>query len=862
MIRLEKISISNARRFSENVEIDIGEGATIILAPNGTGKTTIFEAIELALTGKIKRIENSPDAIIRNGLSAMRVRLDFSQGKYCQVNYTRGGFYDKKGNYEELFGAEDNISLPFLFRLTHFLEQHDKEWLVEQDGKGAGSLLSYLPIGRDLQRIISKKTSFLRAIGKAEDSAEYDLNEAKNKLSTFEELIAKRNRLATETTLVPLEEIVAKLQPISKLFNYDDYDDEYNVTQINTYFEKIRVSLKQENSIKKDLVVRLNALKERVQLYVSNVELLNRKQIVIPEYNKKITTLTTIVVQAKKEIQDANGVLSDIKNEIKKLYSIKSMFEQVKQKREHLAICKTELDKNEKALDELRKSYGATIEFLKKSERLRDQHKIIDEEIEKGKNHQTQIQFKRDVQKQWQNLSNINREIEKNISEIEQKKNECLESKRHFDNEVSEAEKVYSVKNAALESLNKASNAIQEAVGNIRKHLAKNQRHCPVCQTDYEPDELIKRIEVSLNTLNPAIPLAITEEKNALAALEVAKEKRGKENQKLLDIDSKLISEHNKLESNIRKILDSFLPQFPGLKTPQEAYTYIEEQYIQIASQISKLEAGRSQLEPEVAIEEINNSYLQKSEDERIINELTTENAKLRNEITIETADIDRIEQSLSGEEEKAVLENISTKSIQVEKNIDFIQKLDATLSKNEAELKECQDSFLSENEAISKIKGSQEGICTEWQQAGLEGQPNEEKLKIKYEAVSKTIAELEKANASLNTIEQELVNWRIAEKFQDAENEVKKQIGDYSEKAYLELLKTSVSQRNSTLLNIQEKKEASSLFLSKVESQTQHIHEQLTSINDPWKKLLKRIIINPLISDAPLLSNSTSKTY
>ncbi|MFH1128134.1 MAG: AAA family ATPase [Candidatus Omnitrophota bacterium] len=90
MKHIEKITISNARRFAENVEIDFGAGATIILATNGTGKTTIFEAIELALIGKVKRLENSPDAIIRKESSEMSARLNFSEGKYCQVDYAKG----------------------------------------------------------------------------------------------------------------------------------------------------------------------------------------------------------------------------------------------------------------------------------------------------------------------------------------------------------------------------------------------------------------------------------------------------------------------------------------------------------------------------------------------------------------------------------------------------------------------------------------------------------------------------------------------------------------------------------------------------------------------------------------------------
>jgi exonuclease SbcC len=861
MKHIEKIMINNARRLGENIEIDFGTGATIILAPNGTGKTTIFEALELAITGGIKRIENFPDAIIRNGLSEMSVRLNFSGAKYCEVNYTKGGACKKEGNYIELFETENQQSLPYLFRLTHFLEQRCKEWLVEQNDRDAGNLLNQLPLGKDLQNIMSKKISFVRAIGVTETHAENSLNEAKKTFLEFEKLIAKRDGLATFTTLIPLEEIIGKLRLISKLINYEEYGDEHNVALIDTYSEKIKVSLKQKDSLKKDLVIRLNALKERVLLYVSNLELLSYKQAVISEYSSKIAKLKPVIEATKKEIQDAKDSLPIIKDEINKLNTVKSMFELVEQKKEVLGIKETELKQNEKVLDELKKSYEMTIEYLKKNERLRDQHKLVEKAIEKEQENLTQTELKRDFQRQWQDLSMINQEIlEKKIPGFEKQKNEYLKLISSLDNDVSKAEKLFLAKKNVLESLNKATGAIQDAVSNIRKHLAENQEYCPVCQANYEPSELIKRIEVSLNKLNPATPLAIIEEKDALAELEAAKEKRNNENQKLLNICSELNVEHDKLDANQKKISESFLPQFPSSRTPTEANTYIEEQIAQISSRISELKANKIQLEPEVATQEIDNANLQKSEAERSISELTTKNRNLQNEIKMVAADIININESLIGKEKETISEGIYQKSIHETEKIEFIQKVELTLFENDAELTKCQESLLSENEIISKIKGNQEGIYTEWRQAGLEGQPNEEELKIKCENILKDIDELEKASTSLNIIEQDLASWRTAEKFQDAENEIKKQIGDSSEKAYFDFLKSTVDKKNNILLKIQEKHKAVNLFFSKVARESEQINEQLNSINDPWKRLLKRIVINPLIATAPLLNNSTSR--
>lgn len=209
MKHIEKITIHNARRFGENVEIAFGKGATILLAPNGTGKTTVFEAIELALTNNVERLKDHLDAIVRDGLSKMSVRLDFSEGKYCQVDYSKGSQCISKSNYDELFG-ENKSSVPYLFRLTHFLEQRGREWFVEQGDKEAGNVLSQLPIGKELGVITKKQTSCLRDITAKINTAKQALNEAKMELTEFESLKAKRDGLVTKIALIPLKELVTK----------------------------------------------------------------------------------------------------------------------------------------------------------------------------------------------------------------------------------------------------------------------------------------------------------------------------------------------------------------------------------------------------------------------------------------------------------------------------------------------------------------------------------------------------------------------------------------------------------------------------------------------------------------------------
>lgn len=58
-MKIQKLFISNFKNIREPITIDFEKNITLLVGPNGFGKTTIFDAIELALTGMIYRISKS-----------------------------------------------------------------------------------------------------------------------------------------------------------------------------------------------------------------------------------------------------------------------------------------------------------------------------------------------------------------------------------------------------------------------------------------------------------------------------------------------------------------------------------------------------------------------------------------------------------------------------------------------------------------------------------------------------------------------------------------------------------------------------------------------------------------------------------
>jgi chromosome segregation ATPase len=112
---LQRIEISNFRAYGDNFSLSLpGPGVTILTGPDGLGKSSFFEAIEWALTGRVPRLEaHSQESLDRgrnNGLLARReegvpvarygVSLEFVGGEGASTRIERHAVRDQE-NHEQ-----------------------------------------------------------------------------------------------------------------------------------------------------------------------------------------------------------------------------------------------------------------------------------------------------------------------------------------------------------------------------------------------------------------------------------------------------------------------------------------------------------------------------------------------------------------------------------------------------------------------------------------------------------------------------------------------------------------------------------------------------------------------------------------
>ena len=87
-MKIKKILIKNFKNIKGTRIIDFQENVTLFVGPNGFGKTTIFDALELSLTGRIRRIEESDYSDGRSSFSAPYFQNNPNENTFIELMLT------------------------------------------------------------------------------------------------------------------------------------------------------------------------------------------------------------------------------------------------------------------------------------------------------------------------------------------------------------------------------------------------------------------------------------------------------------------------------------------------------------------------------------------------------------------------------------------------------------------------------------------------------------------------------------------------------------------------------------------------------------------------------------------------------
>ncbi len=860
-VYLDKIRLSNLRRIGPNFELDFGPGATVILAPNGTGKSTIFQAIELALTRQVQLLAEAPlNILVRENCDKASAELIFDNGISCKAEYLSND-WSISPHSEVLFPNMLGEDLPYALRLTHLLDQADGKWIIRLDPTTAGDHVNRLSLAKDANKANTALLSAKKQGNKWVAEVEASLADVRNSFRNWNILNERLEKVSPKdsTTFISNSEGNGRILQflrrlgIEAIPSADDFQSlRSNWAIVNGHWDQMFALLDMKLGDLKKILARLPQF--LIQMKLVEIQ------------NTELAKLTAERNTLESQIAAQKLVFANIQQALAESIERSQGLKEVELKLQDLSLA----FKEERYLN-------AELEILNQSlVALQAEIHISQENLELAKENQrkneTIATFQIDlsnkeatIKELGQLLTNVEIELstleenesetirfQNNILKIEQEKRETFSSSyRKLEKEKDElVERISSL--AALEE------TLQRAVQDIASNLPEGQNDCPVCGSEFEHGGLKEAIINTINKSNSG--LARLQSELEVKKEQLADQKRilGEQEIKLEETRKNSIESSASFEKKREELLEKISRAANGRHTVTEARQYLEHLDIEIKNigdELNNLLVSRPEKLTIIELEKIKNTYATYKEKEA---ELQQSIYKVESQRNVVFARKESLEKRLETTEvpsdiSKSLLDALSLQqSLQSQSNIENskIESLMIDIGLKRGEI----DSKSSE---IEKLNSLIEDFKLQWNKINLGGSPSEDQCTLEIASITNKISDLQKVKKEIDQLDIELRKVESASEYLTIIREMNiilngKSATEYqeelsSELRRLESLDKFVKQRNATLNAF------SNILPDKIKLAEEHVQ-----ISSPLRKsLLKRLVLDPRFQTTELSSGS-----
>ncbi|MFE0587799.1 hypothetical protein [Pantoea vagans] len=851
MKKLKSITLSNIRRYGAETKIELSQGATILLAPNGTGKTAFFEAIELSLTGKISRLGENLLPIIRDQQSQAKVTLDFGDVS-ATAEVSAQGKVKRSGDLRTIFPETMPDDIPFLLRLTHLLDQREAQWLVKADAKIAGAQLERLPIGKDGAQVNSALGSIRRVLGDKLKQANTALGALQTEYEEWKSLVLDRDTAVSQSqgALRSKESIAESIADIARrtqssehlpagllvpplgvdsLGTINDALEQTVQAKLNKIREQIKGLAEVDGIIDRFVAEQARSEKLGNEFVASRLELTQKQ-----EECTKITHKQTLLQQ---EQVKEEGLRDSIAKQLNRL-NIE------KQTKATVELCQQVLASADKALEEadsLAKTFQSIYEA---NEKLTIEHDLINQHRKALLLVDTEIQTAQQLIKRWeenlQRVASITTSITYQESQetiLQTRLDSAFAIRTNAEAEVQTLKQVH-------ESLNSTADIIRQSVATIAAHLPADRGDCPLCGEPHGAERLHTQINKALEAIDPDVVDAERRVKTASdrfiqcteavtkakAELEVCQRKI----RELKTQQAQFTADINQLKTDILLDGDSVQLANEALRRRQQANESARLQIDQKQRNLAPpptpegLEASRSSYQTA-------KHSLESARQSRAGALTSLEQSAASLSAIIADAPPSKTLAELSVKQNK--------NSVQLN---DIKNKIAAEQSALERQQVKLNEATGRHNELEKQILDAQNKLSTirySWRQLSFSGDPIAEVARSKEAQLQSSVTDLSRQTDQLQTLKIEIGAWSKLEQTRITQGLIDRRRGDSSEEEFVANLRQKIDNGNSAQTQLMQLSEAMESLSSALSTEIENVHKYVMSVVPRWQALLKRVV-------------------
>jgi exonuclease SbcC len=508
--RITEIKVNGIRGFNKLEEVTLSEGITLLYGKNGSGKSSLLQAIEWGITGKIPNMKGGDfareDAIVnmftKSKKGTVEVSLQDDRGPISlqrtrKMAKTSGG----KQLLELKIGSttmEDDeaeaelekildISLEAFPQSKYLHQETLREILLakpEERSQAIDKLLGTFEVREfaktlDLDRQIRASTTTLQdTIDTLQrEKVQFLINLKRSLEETKKKLLSQgisEDDLTLASTIQKLEQSKTRVEKLSAAYKAKLPGSLTFQPDAQSLIEAHRTLLTQISSLDRarlEAINRINARKTNLKSNVTRYNEIYSQLQVLKDTNTE--TLTARIKEIDEELAETGSEIRAIRQKLTSLPHRRSTYE----------TSKARLESDQGKLDGLIKKHGTVEEIqgkIKKGEedlkttqgelnKLSDQQRLISQAISHLEATKTQIcpVCSQDIDNQkliTELRTKVSEEITKTIAQLQESQNQIKAENRSFDEAIDEQQRLSKSLKDLEEDLNKAEEELSKLV--------------------------------------------------------------------------------------------------------------------------------------------------------------------------------------------------------------------------------------------------------------------------------------------------------------------------------------------------------------------------------------------------------------